>query len=83
MDLSCSSHSFSTSSLLRSNSVWSLLSCLFNPSLPLTPPLSSPTFPFALPRCAAAPACPSPQSLHGVAMEKFMSILYAYLFLRV
>ena len=44
MDLSCSSHSFSTSSLLRSNSVWSLLSCLFNPSLPLTPPLASPLF---------------------------------------
>lgn len=82
MDLSCSSHSFSTSSLLRSNSVWSLLSCLFNPSLPLTPPLSSPTFPFALPRCAAASACP-PQSLHGVAMEQSMPILYAYLFLRM
>lgn len=42
--MSCSSHSFSTSSLLRSNSDWSLLSCLFNPSLPLTPPLSSPLF---------------------------------------
>lgn len=44
MDLSCSSHSFSTSSLLWSNSDWSLLSCLFNPSLPLTPPLASPLF---------------------------------------
>ena len=44
MDLSCSSHSFSTSSLLRSNSDRSLLSCLFTPSLPLTPPLASPLF---------------------------------------
>lgn len=44
MDLSCSSHSFSTSSLLWSNSDWSLLSCLFNPSLPLTPPLPFPLF---------------------------------------
>lgn len=44
MDLSCSSHSFSTSTLLRSNSDWSLLSCLFNPSLPLTSPLPFPLF---------------------------------------
>ena len=44
MDLSCSSHSFSTSSLLWSNSDWSLLSCLFNPSLPLTPPFPFPLF---------------------------------------